>query len=115
MSGWDAWAKKVRKVKCCMGLLGCMSPCLLVSADEKVTELRSPSWSELGKAVVISMGAENWLWETVPWQLCLLVKDKRIIFRVIGWVLAFRQGRQINEVFPQYLIENLRCWILACQ
>lgn len=50
MSGWDVGAKKVRKVKCWMGLLGCKSPCLLVLADEKVIELRSPSKSELGKA-----------------------------------------------------------------
>lgn len=45
----------------------------------------------LAKQVVISMGGENWLWETVPWQLCLLVKGKKIIIRAIGCVLAFRQ------------------------
>lgn len=50
MTGWDVWAKKVRKIKCWMGLMGCKSPCLLVLADEKITELGSPLWSELGKA-----------------------------------------------------------------
>lgn len=48
--GWDVWAKNVREVKCWMGLVGCKSPCSLVLADEKITELRPPLWSELGKA-----------------------------------------------------------------
>lgn len=107
--------QKLRKVKCWMGLMGHKSPCLLVLADEKSQSWGRPCRVSLARQVVISMGGENWLWETVPWQLCLLVKDKRIIFRAIGSVLAFRQTRMSNEVFPQYLIENLRCWLLVCQ
>ena len=41
--------KKGKKAKCWMGLTGCLCPCLLVLAAEKVVELKLPLWSELGK------------------------------------------------------------------
>jgi len=51
----------------------------------------------VAKQVRIFVGGENWLQKTVLQQSCLLMKEKTIIFRAIGGVLAFRQKSMRNE------------------
>lgn len=107
--------KEKREVKCWMELTGRVYPCLLEVAAEKVVEVRLPSWSELSLGWRISMGGKNWLWEPILLQLCLLVKEKRTVFRAIGCVSTFRQRRMSNEDFINTSFKSELLALSVCQ
>lgn len=103
--------KEEREVKCWMKLMGCVYPCLLEVAAEKVMEVRLPSWSELSPVWNISMGGKNWLWGTCTFAV-VLVKEKRTVFRAIGCVSTFRQRRMSNEDF---INTSFKIWTVGSQ